>query len=112
MPEKQFGPLQTLLMTVGFSGLCGWLSYLLKVQEGKPFKWGELFLHGAVSAAAGLVCFELLAYAEFPERLCSALSGVAGWGGTRFFKLLWLFGSRKTGLDEHGALDDQKERTK
>lgn len=111
MPEKQFESLQTLLMTGGFAGVCGWLSYLLKVQEGKPFHWNELLLHGAISAVAGLVCFEMLAYADFPERLCSALSGVAGWGGTRFFKLIWLLGSHKTGLD-HSALDDHKKEAK
>lgn len=111
MPEKQWESFQTLLMTGGFSGFCGWLAYMLKVQEGKPFSWGELLLHGAISAVAGLVCFEMLAYAEFPERLCSALSGVAGWGGTRFFKLAWLLVSHRTGVD-HETFEKKKEETK
>ena len=66
---------QILAAAGGFATICGWLSYLLKVQEGKAFLWREFFLHGAISAVCGLISYEILAYEGFPPQLCGALSG-------------------------------------
>ena len=103
MPEKEVvSEAQTIVASGGFAWLCGWLSYLLSVQEGKSFKWSEFFLHGAISGTFGLIAFELLSYEGFPANVCGALSGVAGWGGTRFIKLLLRkkFGVSKEELDK------------
>ena len=89
MPEKQWTQLQCLLLSGGFAGFCGWLSYLLKVAEGKEFKWTELILYGAISSAAGLIVFQTLSEFDLSENTAAALSGMAGWGGTRVFKLAW-----------------------
>lgn len=38
-----------LAISGGFAALCGGLSYLLKVEEGKPFKFSEFILHVSIS---------------------------------------------------------------
>ena len=90
-------------MTGFFSVFCGWLSYLLKVQEGKQFIWREFFLHGAISAVSGLVCYEILAYQGFPAALFGTLdgclAGVAGWGGTRAIRLAEVVIQKRLGVD-------------
>lgn len=99
MPEKHIHEWGVLVMTGFFSGFCGWLSYLLKVQEGKPFVWAEFLLHGAISAVSGLVCFEVLVYQGFPAELCGSLAGVAGWGGTRAIRLAEVVIQKRLGVD-------------
>lgn len=94
MPEKFLGDAQNTLMSIGIAGFSGWLSYLLKVQEGQRFTWSEFLLHGAISALCGYVCFEALHYYGYPPELSGALAGVAGWGGTRFIKLGGLIASK------------------
>lgn len=87
-------------MASGFGGICGWLSYLLKVEEGKKFSFKEFILHGAISAVCGLICYEVLFYEGFPPQLCGALSGMAGWGGTRVIRLLEVVLQKRLGLDK------------
>ena len=99
MPDKQLHEWWVLVMTGFFSVYCGWLSYLLKVQEGKQFIWREFFLHGAISAVSGLVCYEILAYQGFPAELCGSLAGVAGWGGTRAIRLAEVVIQKRLGVD-------------
>lgn len=89
---------QALAASGGFAALCGWLSYLLKVQEGKPFSFREFLLHGAISAVCGLICYELFTYEGFPPNLCGALAGMAGWGGTRLIRLLELILIKRAGV--------------
>lgn len=48
MPYRDLSNGQILVAAGGFATICGWLSYLLKVQEGKAFLWREFFLHGAI----------------------------------------------------------------
>ena len=100
MPYRDLSEGQILAAAGGFSAICGWLSYLLKVQEGKPFSWGEFFLHGAISAVCGLISYEVLAYEGFPPQLCGALSGLAGWGGTRAIRLAGIVARKRLGIDK------------
>ena len=100
MPYKDFSELQALLASGGFAAVCGWLSYLLTVQEGRPFLIREFLLHGAISAMCGLISYELLSYEGFPPNLCGALSGMAGWGGTRLIRLLEVVLQKKLGVSK------------
>lgn len=85
-----------LVMGGGFAGLCGALSYLLKVEEGKEFKWHEFLLHTAISMVAGLIAFEIFTYHGFPPELSGALSGTAGWAGTRIVRIIEILLERRT----------------
>lgn len=89
---------QALASSVGFAALCGWLSYLLKVQEGQKFSFKEFLLHGAISAVCGLISYEILSYEGFPSNLCGALAGMAGWGGTRLIRLLEIVLEKRLGV--------------
>ncbi len=89
---------QHLLISFGFAGVCGALSYMLKVEEGKPFKWGEFFLHTAISAVFGLISFEIFAYEGFPPAFAGAMSGVSGWLGTRVARIAEVIIRKKLGL--------------
>lgn len=88
MPFKEFSDLQALVASTGFAGVCGWLNYLLSVQEGRSFSLREMLLHCAISAMCGLISYELLAFEGLPPGVCGALSGMAGWGGTRLIRLI------------------------
>lgn len=91
---------QALAASGGFAALCGWLSYLLKVQEGQRFSFKEFLLHGAISAVCGLISYELLSYEGFPPNLCGALAGMAGWGGTRLIRLLEIVLEKRLGVSK------------
>ena len=88
MPLKSLSDGQILGICGGFAGFCGALSYLLKVEEGKPFSWREFALHTTISAVFGLIAYELLSYESFPPQVAGALCGVAGWGGTRLIRIV------------------------
>lgn len=99
MPEKELiTETQALVASGGFAALCGWLSYLLKVQEGQKFLFKEFLLHGAISAVCGLISYELLSYEGFPPNFCGALAGMAGWGGTRVIRLLEVVLEKRLGV--------------
>lgn len=100
MPYKDFSEFQALAASGGFAAVCGWLNYLLSVQEGRPFSWREMILHCAISAMCGLISYELLAFEGFPPGVCGALSGMAGWGGTRVIRLLEVVLQKRLGLDK------------
>ena len=84
----------------GFAGVCGALSYLLKVEEGKPFKWSEFLIHTATSAAFGYIAYEALLWRAFSPEYASALCGVAGYLGTRCVRIVELFLRKKLGIDD------------
>lgn len=98
MPYRDLSDGQILAAAGGFATICGWLSYLLKVQEGKAFTWREFLLHGAISAVCGLISYEVLFYEGFPPNLCGALAGMAGWGGTRLIRLLEIVFEKRLGV--------------
>lgn len=100
MPFKNLNEFQMLGIAGSFASVCGWLSYLLSVQEGKRFKWSEFFLHGAISAVCGLISYEILAYESLPPQLCGALSGLAGWGGTRVLRLIEIVVTKRLGVEK------------
>lgn len=87
-------------ISAGFAGVCGSLSYLLKVEEGKPFKWKEFFLHTAISAMFGAICFEIAAYEGLPPAMSGALSGMAGWMGTRVARIFEIILARKLKIED------------
>lgn len=100
MPYRNWSHTEILGAVSGFSALCGSLHYLLKVEEGKPFSWRELILHIMISGVCGLIAYEILAYEGFPQELCGALSGLAGWGGTRLIRVLEIVINRRLGIDK------------
>lgn len=78
-----------LILVCGFSGLCGALSYLFAVEEGKAFTWGSLLLHTTISGVCGLITFAVFeSFGGFSPTACGAFSGVAGWMGTRLLSLI------------------------
>ena len=79
---------QNLLIAGAFASLGGLLHYLLKVKEGAKFEWGVMFLHMAISAFAGLISFSGLTHFGADPTFAGSLSGVAGWMGTRFMRIL------------------------
>ena len=81
-----------------FAGLCSSLSYLLKVEEGHPFKWREFSLHISISAVFGMMTFEVLAFYGFPPQVAGAVCGAAGWMGTRLIRLLEIVVRKKLGV--------------
>lgn len=98
MPLKSLTELDAALISTAFAGACGSLSFLLKVEEGKPFKWREFFLHTAASAAFGFIAYEALSYESFPPQLAGALCGIAGWGGTRFARIFEVILLKRLGI--------------
>lgn len=89
MPErmKTMTDLMMLGLSTGLAAICGFLSYLVKVNEGKKFSWFELFLHIACSAVFGLISYEIFAYEGCPAPFAGALSGICGWLGTRVARI-------------------------
>lgn len=72
-----------------FAAVCGSLSYLLKVEEGKQFKWTEFVLHTVISAVCGLITYTTLRnLAGFDPDVCGAFCGIAGWMGTRLLRVI------------------------
>ena len=100
MPYRDLSDGQILAAAGGFATICGWLSYLLKVQEGKAFTWREFLLHGAISAVCGLICYEVLFYEGFPPQLCGAWSCMVGGGGTLVIRLREVVLQKRLGLDK------------
>ena len=100
MPFKNLKEFQMLGIAGSVAGLCGWLSYLLKVQEGKAFTWREFLLHGAISAVCGLISYEIFVYESLPPQLCGALSGLAGWGGTRVLRIIEVVITKRLGVSK------------
>ena len=91
--------IQTLLIVSGFASVCGALSYLLKVIEGKKFSWFELIVHSLISAMCGLITYQLLSAYGIGYEAAGALCGLSGWMGTRFLRILELVLINKTGVD-------------
>lgn len=90
MPDllKNLSHTDYLIVSGGFAGLAGSVSYWLKVTEGKPFKWSEFLVHVAVSMIFGLLAFEFGSYEGLPDEFCGAIAGSAGWAGTRIARII------------------------
>lgn len=83
-----------------WAGLCGSLSYALKVQEGHVFKWGEFLIHILTSALFGLMAFEVLDAYGFPPQVSGAVCGMTGWMGTRFARIVEVVIRKKAGVSK------------
>lgn len=105
MPYKDFSEFQALAASTSFAAVCGWLNYLLSVQEGRAFSWGGMFIHCAISAMCGCISYELLAFEGFPPGVCGALSGMAGWGGTRLIRLVEIALAKRAGVTKEDLND-------
>ena len=90
-----------------FAGLCGALSDLIEVSEGKAFSWKKFILHGCVSAVAGLITYQVLFSLGTSSELSGAMSGVAGWMGTDSIRLIQVLLLRKFGIDPKELDKDQ-----
>lgn len=95
MPDNVLKEATNLCIAGGFAGLGGLLHYLLKVKEGARFEWGLMFLHMAISAFAGLIAFSGLTHYGADPTFAGSLSGVAGWMGTRFMRILEVVSYKK-----------------
>lgn len=107
-PDEFHGINTSLLAATIFAGLCGALSELINVSEGKKFSWREFLLHGCVSAVAGLITYQVLVSLGTASGMASAMSGVAGWMGTDAIKLIKVLLLRRVGVDPK-ELDKIKE---
>ena len=83
MPEKW----QVLGLMGGFASTFGGLHYLLKVQEGKKFKWTEFLLHSVISGFCGIITYQLLSAYGIEHEIAGAVCGFSGWMGTQFLKI-------------------------
>ena len=92
-----------------WAGVCGTLSYLLKVQEGHVFRWTEFVLHTAASSVAGVIAYQLLPHWGAPPDLSGALCGLAGWMGTRAMKLFEILVLKKVEVDEKSLEKNEDE---
>ena len=102
---QQLNELQVAGICALFAGLCSSLSYLLKVEEGHPFKWREFALHITISSVFGLMTFEVLDYYGFPPQVAGALCGAAGWMGTRLIRILEIVVRKKLGVTKEELND-------
>lgn len=80
------------------AGWCAMLSYAYKVEEGKPFKPLEFFLHFFISATCGWLIYDFLADQVSPS-VIAALCGSAGWGGTRLIRICEIAFCRRMGIE-------------
>ncbi len=111
---EQWSEIRDVALCSTFAAVSGALSYLVKVREGQMFKWGEFFLHFAVSALAGIVAYHVLHYLNVPVDLAGALCGIAGWSGTRLMRVLEIIMLMRVsgGKDDVIEKADQKESEK
>lgn len=95
---EYFHHLSQYVFPIVFALICGCLSYLLKVEEGKPFKLSEFVLHAIISAVCGFISFTLMRYLGFPDEFCGSVSGLAGWMGTRGLRIAEIFFRKRIGI--------------
>lgn len=81
-----------------FAGVSGSISYLLKVVEGKEFGWKEFIIHISASIIFGILAFELCSYLGVKDEYCGAMSGMAGWLGTRVARIFEILIYRKLNI--------------
>jgi len=97
------GPLDVPIRQYGFvlavAILGGVVSFYGKVVSGKLPPWSLLHLVGemATSGFAGLLAFWLCSFANTPEMLTAAMSGIAGYMGTRAINAIEDWAQRRVG---------------
>lgn len=77
---------QALWTVTGFAGFCGALHYLLRVEEGRQFKWTSLVLHCLISGMCGVITYQILAFYGISHEVAGAMCGLSGWMGTSILR--------------------------
>lgn len=88
---KQYG------LTLGVALLGGFVAWYSKVRRGEIPMWSINHLVGelSTSALAGLLCFWICEWANFPPLLTGALTGICGHMGPRAVTMFEQFAERK-----------------
>ncbi len=87
---------QELMIASLMGGLGGVFYYLTSIEEGKKFSWFSFILNTFISAFSGLFAYICIRHlAGLDPDVCSCFSGVAGWMGTRLWKLVELRVTKK-----------------
>lgn len=87
---------QIAVIAAIFASVCGCIKYLLRVEEGKIFKWHELGLQGLFSFVVGIISFEFVTYySTIPTEVCGGIAGAAGFYATEITRLLTIVVCRK-----------------
>lgn len=87
-----------LLMTL----LGAMASYAYQVLTGERFRWQILLLQAFVSIFAGSLVLMAALYYNWAPEVAGGISGLAGWSGAGFIKVI-----EKTLLDKIGGRDDR-----
>ena len=100
IPESfdELSKVDTAAICTGIGAMGGALSYALKVEEGKPFRWTEFLFHCGISAFSGFIMYEFASYAGLPAGVAGAVCGVAGWAGTRMMRICEIVVRKKLGI--------------
>lgn len=101
-PLKQYG------LILGVSLLGGLVAWGDKVRKGQLKAWNLLALVGELATAslAGLLCFWACEWANFAPNLTAALTGLAGYMGTRALVLAERNIERKYGHTSPAPLEE------
>ena len=78
--------LRVLAAVTLFASVCGALHYLLRVEEGQPFKWLSLILHCLISGMCGVITYQILAFYGISHEVAGAMCGLSGWMGTSILR--------------------------
>ena len=87
---------QIACIAAAFASICGGIKYLLRVEEGRIFRWPELAVHTVFSFIVGGVSFEFVTYySTIPPDVCGGIAGAAGFYATEITRILKLIVCRK-----------------
>lgn len=99
-------------MVLGVALLGGVVAWADKVRRGHLHAWNVMALIGELTTAslAGLLCFWLCEWQEYPRNLTAALTGLSGYMGTRALAVLERKASEKFGATAPAPLDERPPR--
>lgn len=96
-------------MVLGVALLGGAVAWADKVRRGHLRAWNLMALVGELATAslAGLLCFWLCEWQEYPRNLTAALTGISGYMGNRALALLERKAGEKFGVTGPAPLDEK-----
>ena len=96
-------------MVMGVALLGGAVSWVDKVRRGHLRAWNFMALVGELATAslAGLLCFWLCEWQDYPRNLTAALTGLSGYMGTRALALLERKAGERFGATAPAPLDEK-----
>ena len=99
-------------MVLGVALLGGAVAWADKVRRGHLRAWNLMALVGELATAslAGLLCFWLCEWQDYPRNLTAALTGLSGYMGTRALALLERKAGERFGATAPAPLDDRPPR--